>query len=757
MPKKTKLYTTIVIFLLLFSFVVIPQFSAYDYPKQGTSYYVSNGGNNANNGTHPHYPWETIAKVNSEFGSDISQGDDIFFERGDYFNDVQFALWSVGGEEGNMMIIGAYGTGPDPIFNCTSGSQIAVTNAVDHVKLENLNITGGTATYGLNFDKGCGASDIHWSNLTFYGDQNIIRDTSGYLIENCVFKPLSIGLHGITIGEGASNGIVRDCVVSTQSKDGINFHFAGTNDISAATCVGSNHLLERINITGATGDNAMDLVGGYVCQNVRVRNINISASSFVSIGHEQRNLLVENVYREGTGNSWSFTDGHNITVRNCIINGWTNNGITTDDGQYFPWGSTDVIMYNCDIISDGDADFMQCNGDSDEWDGFILKNNIWMSTAMSSPGTYIHYIAPATLTNMNTNWSYNMWWRGDGIGTSEVWQSAQGVTNNFTEWQANSEVSHELLDNPEFVSIGEEDFSLNSTSPCIDAGAWLTQTDGSGTGQWITVEESNYFFPRLEDLGPYDEDILGDNIFVGENINLEVLELNCVNESFKVNRSITWSDDDNVSLSSYSGTKVDIGAKEYIPTSSPPVASNPNPGNGVTGVSIGLTEINITITDTDGNNTNGTIETSPDIGNSTWVNQPDGTFNCTIGGLSHYTIYNWYVNFTDGNYDVNETYSFTTETIYIISIDGNGNNTIIYNKTPTFKWSIVNNTSQYWLQISNQSDWITFVVNLSNISEVNFPTYYSQDGVEVTFNLPSSYGLPEVNIYYCRVRSYAKN
>lgn len=530
----------------------------------GTDYFVKNGGDDGLSGLDDANAWATIDKVENEYGVNISEGDNVYFNRGDRFYDEQFNLWITGGATDNPMVIGAYGTGAKPIFNLTGASQIACTNAVDNLRLENLNITGGTATYGLNFDNGCGASDIEWDSLKFYGDQNILRDTDGYKIENCHFSPVSTGSHGIAIGAGTKNGIIRNCTVDTQSKDGINFHFAN-DDMAIGDSLLENHLIENITITGATGDNAIDIVGGAYCYNVLIRNVTISSSSFISVGHEQGATFMDNiVISEPSGNAWSITDVHNLTVRNSVIYTWGSNGISTNDGQSAPFITNNVTFYNNNIISDGDDDFIQMQTDSSGiWYGFTLKNNIFLSTAGTTPTSYVNLLSPVTISNILSNWTNNMWWRGDGIGSSEVWDTAAGTTVTFTEWNALDEVDGDLLDDPELGDPANGDFSLNNTSPCIDAGAWLTQTDGSGTSDWITVDDANYFFAGLYNIGvpPY-ENILGDIIFVGDDTNLVITEINYVNESFKIDQVITWGDNEDVSLSDYNGSAPDIGAME---------------------------------------------------------------------------------------------------------------------------------------------------------------------------------------------------
>ena len=93
----------------------------------------------------------------------------------------------------------------------------------------------------------------------------------------------------------------------------------------------------------------------------------------------------------------------------------------------------------------------------------------------------------------------------------------------------------------------------------------------------------------------------------------------------------------------------------------PPVLSNENPENGSTDVSIGMSTINVTISDPNGDNLDWTIETSPDIGSSSGAGEGNGNKTCSISYLNSNTSYTWFVNVSDGVHWTNATYIFSTE------------------------------------------------------------------------------------------------
>jgi len=89
-----------------------------------------------------------------------------------------------------------------------------------------------------------------------------------------------------------------------------------------------------------------------------------------------------------------------------------------------------------------------------------------------------------------------------------------------------------------------------------------------------------------------------------------------------------------------------------------------------------------------------------------------------------------------------------------LSIEENTNGTTIYNSTPTINWSVVGNTSQYWLQIDNNADFSSPEVNITDINQYNYPSNCNINATRVSFTLPTP--LPSYNVYHMRVKAYTK-
>ncbi len=93
-------------------------------------YYLSNAGNDSNNGTSPTTPWRTLAKLSAELGGPsgtwgtISNGDRVYFRKGDTFRGtIAFAAYN-----NNGMTFDSYDAGTNAVLK---GSRL-VTNWTVH-------------------------------------------------------------------------------------------------------------------------------------------------------------------------------------------------------------------------------------------------------------------------------------------------------------------------------------------------------------------------------------------------------------------------------------------------------------------------------------------------------------------------------------------------------------------------------------------------------------------------------------------------
>lgn len=117
----------------------------------------------------------------------------------------------------------------------------------------------------------------------------------------------------------------------------------------------------------------------------------------------------------------------------------------------------------------------------------------------------------------------------------------------------------------------------------------------------------------------------------------------------------SWNETDKIWGDSYSS------GYAMTDTNAPPTYNNENPSNNSNDIYISTSLISIDIYDLDGDLINWTIETSPNIGESSEFNDANGTISCPISNINYSLCYHWYLNITDGKTWTKSSYIFTIE------------------------------------------------------------------------------------------------
>lgn len=637
-----------------------------------SNYYVANDGGDSNNGLSPDTPWRTIGKVNTELnGGVINQGDDIYFNKGDVFDDTNLHI-RLGGSSSNEMIIGAYGTGNRPKLNYSlSGGGYApvriAVGSIGYITIQDLEVTATENNINGIAANQNNVSNITISNCYVHNTTNngiILLKVNGYLIENCEVQGGNscIGILGSATYK-ITNGTIRNCTVyNAGGNDGISLH-----DDGALNSIGNNHLILNCTVYGCN-EQAFDfsLTSPDIAENIIIKDCTGYGNGISTLACGGfKNFTIDNLYSHDDSTGLVIiSDVKNVIIRNCVVYNWTyaSGGGIRSYADASPPAETveNMTVYNNDFIYKTAGMMIYTDNYTKH---HMFKNNIFASTTSSGPSRFVH-MNEGNITTFDWTFVNNIWWRSGDTDASERWCFRYlGGLQNFTEWSAFSEVTGDLRVDPELADATNGDYTLNSSSPAIDAGDWLTICNGGGTGTTITVDNANYF---CDGYGLID----GDNIFIGSNLNLEVTDVDYSTETITVNRSITWSDGDDVSLSSYNGATPDIGAYEFIssgPNTTPPeitniirITSDPLDTNA----SFGWINITATVT---GNSEVNTVMIN--------VSCPNGSsFNVSMNAIESNTYYyntstifsnhgdfNYFIwaNDTNGNQSTSTVYDFS--------------------------------------------------------------------------------------------------
>jgi hypothetical protein len=127
-------------------------------------------------------------------------------------------------------------------------------------------------------------------------------------------------------------------------------------------------------------------------------------------------------------------------------------------------------------------------------------------------------------------------------------------------WQANypSVFMGNVAVTPRFADADANDFRLQSDSPMVDAGAFLTHTASAGNGTVMQVVDAGYFYDGFGIAGE-----IGDLIQLdGQTDRARIVNADYDAHTLTLDRALTWTAGQGIALA-YSGSAPDMGAFEY--------------------------------------------------------------------------------------------------------------------------------------------------------------------------------------------------
>lgn len=197
----------------------------------------------------------------------------------------------------------------------------------------------------------------------------------------------------------------------------------------------------------------------------------------------------------------------------------------------------------------------------------------------------------------NTSGSYTLgnYYTFVEVGDSYVAVTGQDISNNWLDSSGDPKfVDISATANPTIDPTTQWNFGLQASSPCLDGGAALTTTNGTGTGSsTLIVNDASYFFYPW---GGMNAEIPGatisaDWIAIGTVGNIhQISSINYATNTITLADTTTWSNGASVWLYKKSdgsqvlyGTAPDYGAHEYsgAPASTTPAQSGSRSSGGI--------------------------------------------------------------------------------------------------------------------------------------------------------------------------------
>jgi hypothetical protein len=235
------------------------------------NYYIDPSGSDANNGTSPSSPWQTLSKLSS---TTFSAGDTIFFKAGGVWSG---RAWPKGsGAAGNPIVVDMYGTGSKPIINGpgTNGSAAFYLEDVSYWEVNNLEVTN----YRLS---GVDTAQLYG----IYVKRASLNSITNFTIRNCYVHDVYAQTYGkpnygkITGGIIFSglihNVLVQGCHVKNVQVEGIRTNYSNSDtNLLCRNVVFDNNLVENVYGDGMVlaGVRSGSAITNNVLRNVAITN-----------------------------------------------------------------------------------------------------------------------------------------------------------------------------------------------------------------------------------------------------------------------------------------------------------------------------------------------------------------------------------------------------------------------------------------------------------------------------------------------------
>lgn len=497
------------------------------------TYYVATDGEDDNDGRSIETPWRTIAQANST----LQPGETVCIRRGTYDEEIRPAH---SGTEGNYIT-----------YTNFNGEHVSIdrksneaNNAVNISGRSYINISGLTLTNAKRLIEGWNEGFSHCiiqNNIMKNGGTGIrMRNGSNYN------KILNNYIELQTLEEMEAN-IENDVLWMGDSSfnliEGNEISFGGHKNIEMR--YNSSYNIFRNNILHSAGDGHFNNTDGIS------RHIVFEGNTIIA------NILTPDSF----GSGFSRNGNPHSIIRNnviCWVSGPFAHGIGFNQpyGQQ-PWSAGEhVRVYNNTIANNGywyGIRIQYANEDL-TWmhKDYKVKNNI-----IQKSNRYAIYENGYGTKPYDVIFFNNLI-RGTANDQEVIYIQDYG---SMTLSEAQSTWPTYFYDNieadPMFVDDTGHDYHLEASSPCIDAGDFLTITVNSGSGTQIEVEDAYYFY---DGFGIIEGDLIQ---LEGQTQTARIINIDYDNNILTMDMPLTWYNGQGISLP-YNGSAPDIGAYEFV-------------------------------------------------------------------------------------------------------------------------------------------------------------------------------------------------
>lgn len=291
----------------------------------GVTYYVSNAGNDTNDGLTPSTAWQTANYALSQ----LSPNEQILFNRGETFANVDYNLQNL---SGGKMIIGAYGTGNKPVLNGSLDQNMIELDFINDMVITDLHLiasSGGAGAANFSIED---SEDILLLDLELEGSTSLavyFDDCDKMATFDSNFH--DFGVLAVYSGDGSRfswvGNTIDDLLGTPQPEHGLRIQ-GGEKQFIA-----NNIFTDLINTKSSMqirGDGQRHVM---IYQNKmdRIMGINPTNSSTVQAISDvtvEGNYIGQNPDYSGT--TWENSinginiEATNIAVRNNVIDGYRN-------------------------------------------------------------------------------------------------------------------------------------------------------------------------------------------------------------------------------------------------------------------------------------------------------------------------------------------------------------------------------------------------------------------------------------------------